>query len=48
MIFKPNICSGLSKNVKIINNIKEANDYIEKNDENELIIHKNLWIIIPN
>jgi hypothetical protein len=40
IIFKPNVCSGLSNNVKIINNIKEANEYIYENDENEIIIQE--------
>lgn len=40
IIFKPNVCSGLSDNVKIINSVKEANDYIDKNDKNEIIIQE--------
>jgi hypothetical protein len=40
IIFKPNVCSGLSTNVKIIHNIKEAKDYIEKNNENEILIQE--------
>jgi hypothetical protein len=40
IIFKPNVCSGLSTNVKIIHSIKEAKDYIEKNNENEILIQE--------
>lgn len=40
IIFKPNVCSGLGNNVKIVYNIKDANDYINKNNENEIIIQE--------
>jgi len=40
IIFKPNVCSGLSTNVKIIHNVKEAKEYIDKHNVNEILIQE--------
>lgn len=36
-IFKPNVCSGISKNVRVINNVNEAIEYHKNMNDNYLI-----------